>query len=217
MLNWLQQRRSRRTTRRLVARSNEEWLAELRGEDPGPALEDLRVVLQQGLLPVLRRRTPRQAEAFVEDTVQDALLHLMERLDTFRGEARFTTWATKVAVRLALSELRRLRWKDVSLEGLLETSGDGPMADPEPSPEDYAMMERRAEWVERLMKEALTERQRTAIQAIMIGGMPMDEVARRMDTNRNALYKLLFDARQRLRQAFEAEGLSLDDFLTEDV
>ena len=44
-------------------------------------------------------------------------------------------------------------------------------------------------------------------------GVPMDDVARHLDTNRNALYKLLHDARLRLRKAFEARGLTPDDLL----
>ena len=66
--------------------------------------------------------------------------------------------------------------------------------------------------VRRLIAEELTERQSTALTAIL-NGVPMDDVARHLDTNRNALYKLLHDARLRLRKAFEARGLTPDDLL----
>ncbi|MBN1811044.1 MAG: sigma-70 region 4 domain-containing protein, partial [Anaerolineae bacterium] len=59
----------------------------------------------------------------------------------------------------------------------------------------------------------LTERQRQAMIAAVFGGMPGDEVARRMGTNRNALYKLLYDARQRLQRRLLARGLSMDDVM----
>src|SRR6056297_1538643 len=110
MRRWFKTHRARR----LAARTNAEWTDAVRAED-ADSLADLRLVLVEALRPMLRRKAPAQADALAEDFAQDALLHILDRLDTFRGEARFTTWAAKVAVRLALSELRRLRWKDVSL------------------------------------------------------------------------------------------------------
>jgi RNA polymerase sigma-70 factor (ECF subfamily) len=68
--------------------------------------------------------------------------------------------------------------------------------------------------VHRLITEELTERQRQAVTATLIGGMELDEVARRMGTNRNALYKLLHDARQRIHKHLAARGLSAQNVLT---
>jgi RNA polymerase sigma-70 factor (ECF subfamily) len=65
----------------------------------------------------------------------------------------------------------------------------------------------------RLIREELTDKQRQAMQAVL-KGMPLEEVARRMDTNRNALYKLLHDARQRLQEAMLDEGLSAQDVMS---
>jgi len=213
MRRWFKTHRARR----LAARTNAEWTDAVRAED-ADSLADLRLVLVEALRPMLRRKAPAQADALAEDFAQDALLHILDRLDTFRGEARFTTWAAKVAVRLALSELRRLRWKDVSLDDLLDVRPDGPItAEPEaPSPEAATMTAERVELLRELVAEVLTERQRTAIEAVMLHGMPIEEVAWRMDTNRNALYKLLHDARQRLKQALEARGLGPDDLLPDD-
>ena len=213
MRRWFKTRRARR----LAARTNAEWTDAVRAEDPD-GLADLRLVLVEALRPMLRRKAPAQADALAEDFAQDALLHIIDRLDTFRGEARFTTWAAKVAVRLALSEFRRLRWKDVSLDDLLDVRPDGPItAEPEaPSPEAATMTAERVALMRELVVEVLTERQRTAIEAVMLHGMPIEEVAQRMDTNRNALYKLLHDARQRLKQALEARGLGPDDLLPDD-
>lgn len=213
MRRWFQIRH----VRRLTTRTNAEWTASLRARD-GDGIADLRVVLVEALRPVLRRKAPAQAVALAEDFAQDALLHILDRLDTFRGEARFTTWAAKVAVRLALSELRRLRWKDVSLDDLLDDRPDSPAtAEPDaPSPEAATMTAERVALVRELIAEVLTDRQRTAIEAVMLHGMPLEEVARRMDTNRNALYKLLHDARQRLKQALEARGFSPDDLLDDE-
>ena len=58
-----------------------------------------------------------------------------------------------------------------------------------------------------------TEKQRQALVAVRIQGIPLKEVARRMGTNRNTLYKLLHDARQRLKSRMEAEWLSPENVL----
>lgn len=213
MRKWLKIRQARR----LSVRSNEDWLEALRQRDER-GLADLRAVLVEALRPVLRRRQPRQADALAEDFAQDAILQIMDRVGTFRGEARFTTWAAKVAVRLTLSELRRLRWKDVSLDELLSDQPDGPgaAAADDLSPEGATMSSERVNLVRALVAEALTDRQRTAIEAVMLRGMPIEEVARRMDMSRNALYKLLHDARERLKREMESRGLSADDLLAEE-
>ncbi|MBE9523892.1 MAG: transposase, partial [Chloroflexi bacterium] len=65
-----------------------------------------------------------------------------------------------------------------------------------------------------VIHEDLTDRQRDAILAVMAGGMPLEEVARRMGTNRNALYKLIHDARKHLKQQLLEEGLSMDEILS---
>lgn len=191
-------------------RSNEEWLADLAagGETTEAALRDLRPVLLRALQITLAPRVDRGADALAEDLVQEALLHVRDRLDQFRGDARFTTWAQKVAVRIAFSELRRKRWEDVPLDAVV---ADPPSA-PEPAA-DAALEETEAvALVRRLVRDELTDRQRTALEAVL-AGMPVEEVARRLGTNRNALYKLLHDGRQRLKAALEARGLGPDDLL----
>ncbi len=61
-------------------------------------------------------------EGDLEDLVQDGMLKVLQELPSYRGEARFTTWAQKVCVRVALTELRRRRWRDVSLDDLVTSS-----------------------------------------------------------------------------------------------
>lgn len=141
-------------------------------------------------------------------------MKILHRLASFRGESQFTTWAQKIAVRVALTELCRRRWQDVSLEDLkppeMETEPIE-LADPAPLPEQQVTRSTIMQLVQRLMMEELTDRQRQALQAVMVNGLPLEEVARRMGTNRNALYKLLHDARQRLQKGLAAQGLTADD------
>jgi len=200
-------------------RTNEEWLEDLRGPEQDEALTDLRSTLTRGLRFALINRVPHnQLDELVEDFVQVALVKILQNLDTFRGESRFTTWAQKIAVRVALTELRRQRWKDISIEDLLPEDGSGDftpaiLTDPGASPEEETLRASMMETVQRLIMEELTERQREAMLAVMVGGMPLEEVAQRMGTNRNALYKLMHDARQRLQKRLAAEGLSPQEVL----
>lgn len=206
----------------MVKRTNEEWLADLKseGERRESALADLRANILTGLPYALSRwLSPNnpQFDALAEEVVQEALLRVLDHLDTFEGRSQFTTWANKIAVRLAISELRRQRWKDVSLDELLDNPEAPPptnlMESPNASPETRSEQSEMLALVQRLINTELTERQRQALVAIGVRGMPLEEVARHMGTNRNALYKLLHDARLRLRQALAAQGLSPEEVL----
>lgn len=201
----------------MAERTNEEWLADLRGPARDQALADLRALLVRGLRYALAD-PPGVTGADLEDFAQDALLKILAGLDSFRGESRFTTWAQKIAVRVALTELRRRRWRDVSLRDLVAPYEDADLTpavltDPAASPEGQAARQMVVEALRRLIAEELTGRQRQAVTAVMMGGMPLEEVARRMGTNRNALYKLLHDARRRLQRRMIAEGFSPRDVL----
>lgn len=202
----------------LTERDNAQWMSDL--SESGPqretALEELRARLVKGLGYALADR-PNVRSEDIEDFAQDALLRILANLDTFRGEAQFTTWAQKIAVRVALSALRRRRWRDVSLDSIIEASeGDfvpEMMSDPAATPEEQAIRHKQMDTLRKIIDEELTDKQRQALVAVRVQGMPMDEVAERLGTNRNALYKLLFDARQRLKARLEAQGLSPEDML----
>jgi len=201
----------------MQTRTNEEWLSDLRGDNQDQAIGDLTRVLKRGLIYALSSRIQTDLETQVDDFVQDAVLRILDKMDTFRGESKFTTWAQKVAVRVAFTEMRRQRWKDISIEDLMpEDGGDFTplvLSDPSPDPEQRTSQTLMLEMVDEMLKTDLTERQRTALMAIMHGGMPLEEVARRMDTNRNALYKLLHDARKQMRSRLVEKGLTPQEVL----
>ncbi|BBL78732.1 DNA-directed RNA polymerase sigma-70 factor [Rubrobacter xylanophilus] len=190
-------------------RTNEEWLAALRGPEREEAVADLRALIVRGLKAAFGGRV-RGLETTTEDFAQDALIRVLGNLDSFRGESRFTTWAQKVAIRVAYTELRRRRWQDVSLQEIAEPAT---LADRTPTPERETARKTMVETLQHFISEELTERQRAALVAVMFEEMPLEEVARRMETNRNALYKLLHDARKKLKKRIEAEGLSPRDVL----
>jgi RNA polymerase sigma-70 factor (ECF subfamily) len=191
--------------------SNDQWLVALRGPTRDEALAELRVVLMRGLRPALGGQANR-VESSVEDFVQEALIKILDNLDSFRGECHFTTWAQKICVRTAFAEMRRSRWRDVSLDEVISQPEGSTAADPQLDPERAATQTMIMEKFRRFIDEELTDRQRTALLAAL-GGMPLEAVADRMNTNRNALYKLLHDARKRLRRRMSAEMLSPQDVL----
>jgi RNA polymerase sigma-70 factor, ECF subfamily len=204
-------------------RSNEAWLSDLRaaGAVREAALADLRQIILGGLPYALNKwltsNDPR-FDALAEEVTQETLLRVLDRLETFEGRSQFTTWVHKIAVRIALTELRRKRWESISLEDLVE-SDDSPtlthlMVDSQAiSPESLVEGDELMGRVQRIIAEELTEKQRQAMVAIAIKGMPLEEVARRMGTNRNALYKLMHDTRLHLKRRLMDEGLTPVDVL----
>src|SRR3712207_5384212 len=187
---------------------------ELRGPNPDGALADLYDLLVRGLGAALSGYGGG-VEANFGDFAQEALIRITANLDSFRGESRFTTWAQKIAMNVALTELRRRRWRDVSLQELIdrrEAADFGP-ADTQLTPEQLAYQNTVLGKLRRMVDEELTDRQREAVVAVILEGMPISEVARRMGTTQNALYKLLHDARRKLKRQMEAAGLSANEVL----
>jgi len=175
------------------------------------AITDLRGLLLRGLAKSFQARGAID-QAFLEDVVQQALVHILDHLDQFQGRSRFTTWAMAIAVRLAMSALRRKRWQDVSLESMTAPIERALALDRDDttSPAQHAEQHAMVATLRQLIDEALTDKQWMAMTA-ELGGMPLEEIARRMDSNVNAVYKLLHDARQRLKHGLETAGYTAED------
>jgi len=207
----------------VVKRTNEQWLNELSqsGAVRENALNDLHQILlsglRRGLLGQINTNAP-EFETQAEDFVQEAVLKILDKRDTFAGRSQFTTWAHKIAVSVALTELRRKRWQDKSLDGILTTDqGDYTpsfIADSAPSPEKAAEQAEMLAQVQHLINEGLTDKQRKVIETAVIQGKSTNEVARIMDMKPNAVYKLLHDARLRLKQELAQQGLTPTDVLS---
>ncbi len=210
-------------------RTNDQWLADLRAVDTeaqARAIQDLKDRLQRGIFYYLSRErsdlsglSHHEITQMAQDLAQDATLRVIDNLDSFRGDSLFTTWATRIAVRVAISDLRRARYKDFSLDDLT-ADGDMLSATANPIASDKPLgPERSAERGEVLSKiqtaldGVLTDRQYRALVAHAVQGIPLEIIADQMGTNRNALYKLLHDARRKLRQHLQSQGLSMEYML----
>jgi len=211
-------------TERARERNNDEWLSDLRDGSPrqADALGDLRVRVQRSIYYYLSqersdlRDTPQQElQQMAEDLSQDTVMRVLNNLDNFRGESLFTTWANRIATRIAISELRRARYRDFSLDNITAEGETLPaeaslISEPPTGPERAAEQSDTLSHVMALLAESLTDRQYKALEAVALRGVPMDVVAEQLHTNRNALYKLLHDARRKLKTALEANGLTVD-------
>lgn len=196
----------------LTVRDNHEWVRELAcdGAERAAALSDLRTQL----LSTLRRAWSGRAcvnDELLEDAVQNSLVQILAKLASFQGKARFLTWATTIAVHAVITEMRRRRWSDVSLQSVTGQSlSPHNRTDLSLSPQVQAARVDVLELLNRLIRDELTERQRTVLLA-ELQGMPLEEIARRLGTNRNAVYKLGHDARKSLKSKLESHGYMADE------
>ncbi len=185
-------------------RTDDDWLTALRARDES-ALRDLEQLLRRGLRRALARRG-KVREEDVEDFAQDAILRVLDNLESFAGRSRFTTWAHGIAVNVALTELRRRRWRDVSLDA--GDGGDDRKADPVATvtdPGDSVALTEILDILRDALRDDLTDRQRTAI-TMLLEGAPFVAIADRLGMNLNALYKLAHDARLRIKHTFASAG-----------
>ena len=194
--------------------SKDDWVERLKSEDTGirdSALEELRVLLIRGLSRSLNNHYGNR-KFNPEDIVQDALMKILAKIDTFEGRSRFTTWAMTIATRVGISELRRRHCQDVSLEGITgEDSLRIDLADTDQSPAGQSMDQQVIlQKMNELIETVLSDRQRLAIRALL-EGLPIEVIAERTGSNRNAIYKLVHDARTKLREGFQQSGIASED------
>lgn len=209
-----------------MERTNEDWLSDLRDDNPhqSEAIADLLKYLKRGVIAYLYTRSDlnRLAEnelhQMSEDFAQEALLKIRANLDNFQGKSKFTTWAAKIAANHTISELRRAKWRDFSLDAITETGTSLQEILALPTNQESnpaAESERRQVWetITEVINTQLTDRQRQALVAVRVENVPISEVARLMDTNPNNIYKLLHDARLKLKRSLLALDLDPDYIL----
>ncbi len=207
-----------------ISRENADWLAHLRGSgaERDQAIQDLFAWLQKRLFFYLRERRDlrqlhdQELRDLSQDFAQESVLIVLRKLDQFQGRSRFTTWAAKIAVHQALGELRRARWRDVSLQVVTEDGMFEPTffrRDASPSPEASAIQQEAVAVVMDVIDHELSPRQRRALYARMVLGMPSSLLAEELGLTQNALYKLIHDARKRLKARLSARGLDPEELL----
>ena len=143
-------------------------------------------------------RNNEDAEDVVQESFQLAFIHLKN----FKGDSRFSTWLSRIAINAALMKLRKKhRLWDVSLDESAETEHLSPRIDVEdqgPNPEQlYAQKER-----QRILSEAmsdLTPGMRKAIELRELDERSTEETARMMGISVGAVKARVFHGRRKLR------------------
>lgn len=210
------------------ARTNQEWLHDLKagGPEQEAAITDLRDLLLRAALYFFSRNlgdfesnSRDEILQRAEDCAQDALIAVMDRLPDFRGDSKFTTWAYKFAINKALMAARGERWKGVSLEELV-TAGEKNFyawvledKSGRAAPEELAMQDEVRSMIREVIEHELTDKQRQVLVLMVFHEVPMDEVVRHLDTNRNAVYKTLHDARRKIKNRLQARGFEVGEML----
>ena len=195
-------------------RDDHDWTSDLASEDAvlrNDAVSDLRDMLFRGLSKSLSKHG-RVDDAFLEDVVQEASMTILEKVGDFEGRSKFRTWAVTIAVRTAISKMRNREWQNVSLESFTSHAEfDSQIA--VDSSETTVRTNSRLDMLgklKELIDSELTERQWIAITADL-RGMPLPQIAEKLGSNTNSIYKLLHDARKKLRSGLEAAGFTVDD------
>ena len=187
------------------------WPASLRAADGGEqaaAVRALRELLQNGLRIALSGRGD-VSEAHLEDFAQESLLRVLDRLDQFQGRSKFTTWAQAIALNVAFTELRRKRWKDVSLDALM--AGGERLTEPAMLADNVLGADEDRIRLVGVLRDAiekdLTPKQRAAILG-ELRELPFDQIVELLGTSRSAAYKMLHDARRALKQRLCEAGIT---------
>lgn len=199
------------------------WLQRLRaeGRDRDAAIAELRVLLLRAASFEVRRRCATMSqirggdqEDLAQQSAGDAMVAILSKLDDFRGESQFTTWAYKFALYEAAAKMRKLAWQGRELP--LE-AGDWPQVpDPGPAPQAEVEMNDLLAAIRQEIESSLTPRQREVLVALTLNEVPIDVLADRLGSTRGALYKTLHDARQKLRAALADRGLIIDERAEEE-
>jgi RNA polymerase sigma-70 factor (ECF subfamily) len=189
-------------------------LARLRHADGATrdaAIAELHALLLRGALHELRRReylrshvARKELEDLAHQATDDALTALLAKLDTFRGESRFTTWAYKFVVLEAGVKARRRAWR--GREVALDDDSWRELADQRPTAHQSVEESDLLRAIVDAVETGLTAHQREVFTALALNEIPIDVLAERLTTTRGALYKTLHDARRKLRRMLEDAG-----------
>jgi RNA polymerase sigma-70 factor (ECF subfamily) len=178
------------------------WLSALRGPPDvrEPALAELHALLLRAARFELSRRRLADADDLATQAADDALMAILAKLDSFRGDSRFTTWAYKFALLEAAVKARRRAWhgREIVIDAELPSTAH--------TAQEHVENAELLRAVRDAVRTTLTPHQREVFCALALNGIPIDVLAERLGTTRGALYKTLHDARRKLRHTLAAAG-----------
>jgi RNA polymerase sigma-70 factor, ECF subfamily len=199
------------------------WVRALRSD--GPAREQAiarlhALLLRAARFEVGRRRatlghvSAGELDDIAMQSADDALVAVLAKLDGFRGDSRFTTWAYKFALLEAGVKLRRRPWQ--AREIALEPEDFFQLRDLRAGPHASAEERELIVAIREAIETELSSHQREVLLLVAVGGVPIDVLAERLGSTRGALYKTIHDARRKLRSRLEAAGHSIEAALGQE-
>ena len=194
------------------------WIDALSGE--GREHDEAVVALHELLLRAARFEVARRRQTLAHlrggdhddlawQAADDALVAVLRKLSTFRGESRFTTWAYKFALCEAAVKVRRRAWQDRELP--LEPDSWPEIASRALSPHEQVVERELLDALRDAINDDLSAHQREVLVAVTLNGVPIDVLAERLNTTRGALYKTLYDARAKLRARLGEQGIDASE------
>jgi RNA polymerase sigma-70 factor, ECF subfamily len=191
-----------------------EWLSALSGTGAAreAGLARLHGLLVRVAVRELRRReagawiSGRELDDLAHQAADDAMLAILGKLGSFRGESLFTTWAYRFVILEVSSKLGRHYWRRHPAEHLEQEDWDRLPDRLGAGPGEDAGHVELVKAVRQAVEETLTEHQRRLFVAVVLDEVPLDALVVSLGTNRNAIYKAIYDARRKIRGFLVANG-----------
>jgi RNA polymerase sigma-70 factor, ECF subfamily len=148
-----------------------------------------------------------ELDDLAHQVADDALMAIIGKIDDFRGESRFTTWAYSFVVLEVSATLRRHFWCQPTVAAPMNAEECDTLADDHGvGPAEYAERRGLIAALQDALDTQLSRRQREVFVAVVVDGVPVDTLGARLGANRNAIHQTMFDARRKLRLALRADG-----------
>lgn len=189
------------------------WVAELTSN--GPTLDAAVARLHALMVRMARAEAARRTgwydirgpelDDLADQAAGDAVVSILRRVADFRGDSRFTTWACAFVIREVSTKFGRHVWRRDGVR-LHKADWDEVPGRVGESPEAVAESREMLDAVRVAVDQVLTEHQRRVFVAIAVNGIALDVLVAELDTNRNAIYKTMFDARRKVRTHLETHG-----------
>jgi RNA polymerase sigma-70 factor (ECF subfamily) len=198
-----------------IDRESKEWLQRLRGigAERDGAIGELHALLERAASFEINRRRAMLPELrggdhedLAQQAANDALVAILAKLEEFRGESRFTTWAYKFALYEAAAKVRKRAWQGREIPLTADAWPEIP--DIAGDPQSEVEMSDLLVALQGAIEHDLSPHQRDVLVALALNEVPIDVLAERLNTTRGALYKTLHDARQKVRASLSARSLS---------
>jgi RNA polymerase sigma-70 factor, ECF subfamily len=193
-----------------VDEASRRWVERLHPEHErhDETVAQLHQILQKAALHELHRRRGQLAalrgqefDDVAQQCANDAMVNVLAKLPGFQGLSRFTTWAYKFVIFEVSSKVARHAWQHHAPTA--EELSWERFRDERARPDEQVEQREQLSALSKAIEDELTPRQREVFVAIALNDVPIDVLALELGSNRNAIYKNLFDARKRLRACLQ--------------